>query len=187
MVVASFLVKDLHLHWRRGARYFIHHLRDGDLASDQHGWQWVAGCATDPAPWFRIFNPVRQGAQHDPHGEYVRRWVPELGEVPGPRCASRGRCARCRPVTRSGSSTTGPSGRRRCPLRRGAPLTATGPASPMSARRPARWKARLRSDQRRFGATLSRAPPDSTYSLVHATSASVAGLRSQYGLVPFVR
>jgi deoxyribodipyrimidine photo-lyase len=83
MVVASFLVKDLHLHWRRGARHFMRHLRDGDLASNQHGWQWVAGTGTDPAPYFRIFNPVSQGRQHDPDGTYVRRWVPELREVEG--------------------------------------------------------------------------------------------------------
>jgi deoxyribodipyrimidine photo-lyase len=84
MVVASFLVKDLHVHWRRGARWFMDHLRDGDLASNQHGWQWVAGTGTDPAPYFRVFNPVTQGRQHDPDGTYVRRWVPELRDVAGP-------------------------------------------------------------------------------------------------------
>ena len=84
MVVASFLVKDLHLHWRRGARHFMTHLRDGDLASNQHGWQWVAGTGTDAAPYFRVFNPVKQGLEHDPDGDYVRRWVPELRDVPGP-------------------------------------------------------------------------------------------------------
>jgi len=83
MVVASFLTKHLHLHWRRGARHFMQHLRDGDLASNQHGWQWVAGTGSDPAPYFRVFNPVKQGQDHDPDGEYVRRWVPELREVPG--------------------------------------------------------------------------------------------------------
>jgi deoxyribodipyrimidine photo-lyase len=83
MVVASFLVKDLHLPWQRGARHFMRHLRDGDLASNNHGWQWVAGTGTDPAPYFRVFNPVTQGRQHDPDGDYVRRWVPELREVPG--------------------------------------------------------------------------------------------------------
>ncbi len=84
MVVASFLVKDLHVDWRRGARWFMGHLVDGDLASNQHGWQWVAGTGTDPAPWFRVFNPVSQGLRHDPQGDYVRRWVPELAGVPGP-------------------------------------------------------------------------------------------------------
>ncbi len=83
MVVASFLVKDLHVWWGRGARHFMRHLRDGDLASNQHGWQWVAGTGTDAAPYFRVFSPVRQGQQHDPDGDYVRRWVPELRGVPG--------------------------------------------------------------------------------------------------------
>jgi len=84
MVVGSFLTKDLHLHWRRGARWFMQHLRDGDLASNQQGWQWVAGTGTDPSPYFRVFNPVRQGREHDPDGSYIRRWVPELRGVVGP-------------------------------------------------------------------------------------------------------
>lgn len=84
MVVASFLVKDLHIDWTRGARWFLDRLVDGDLASNNHGWQWVAGTGTDPAPYFRIFNPVTQGRAHDPDGDYVRRWVPELAGVPGP-------------------------------------------------------------------------------------------------------
>jgi deoxyribodipyrimidine photo-lyase len=83
MVTASFLTKDLHVHWWRGARHFLHHLADGDLASNNHGWQWVAGTGTDAAPYFRVFNPVAQGLQHDPTGDYVRRWVPELRDVPG--------------------------------------------------------------------------------------------------------
>ncbi|WP_262848439.1 cryptochrome/photolyase family protein [Mumia quercus] len=82
MVVASFLVKDLHLEWQHGARHFATHLVDFDLASNQHGWQWVAGCGTDAAPYFRVFNPVTQGKTFDPEGTYVRRWVPELAEVP---------------------------------------------------------------------------------------------------------
>lgn len=81
MVVASFLVKDLHLDWTRGAAHFLAHLVDGDLASNQHGWQWTAGTGTDPAPYFRIFNPVTQGERYDPGGAYVRRWVPELAAV----------------------------------------------------------------------------------------------------------
>ena len=84
MVVGSFLCKDLHLHWRRGARHFMQHLRDADLASNQQGWQWIAGTGTDPAPYFRIFNPVKQGQEHDPDGEYIRRYVPELRDVPAP-------------------------------------------------------------------------------------------------------
>jgi len=83
MIVGSFLCKDLHLHWRRGARHFMQHLRDGDLASNQQGWQWVAGTGTDPSPYFRVFNPVKQGRDYDPEGDYVRRWVPELRDVPG--------------------------------------------------------------------------------------------------------
>jgi deoxyribodipyrimidine photo-lyase len=78
MIVASFLVKDLHLEWTVGARYFMERLVDGDLANNQHGWQWTAGTGTDPAPYFRIFNPVLQGKKFDPDGAYVRRWVPEL-------------------------------------------------------------------------------------------------------------
>ena len=81
MIVASFLVKDLHLEWQHGGRHFMHWLVDGDLASNQHGWQWVAGCGTDAAPYFRIFNPVTQGSKFDPDGDYVRRWVPELRDV----------------------------------------------------------------------------------------------------------
>jgi len=83
MVVASFLVKDLHLPWQRGARLFMRRLVDGDLPSNQHGWQWVAGTGTDAAPFFRIFNPVLQGKTFDPDGEYVRRYVPELRGIPG--------------------------------------------------------------------------------------------------------
>ena len=83
MVVGSFLVKDLHLPWQRGARHFMKHLRDGDLASNSHGWQWLAGTGTDPAPYFRVFNPVVQGRTHDPDGDYVRRYLPELRELRG--------------------------------------------------------------------------------------------------------
>ncbi|MEO7061094.1 MAG: deoxyribodipyrimidine photo-lyase [Lapillicoccus sp.] len=83
MIVASFLVKDLHLEWTRGARHFMDHLIDGDLANNQHGWQWTAGTGTDAAPYFRVFNPVNQGEKFDPDGDYVRRWVPELRAVAG--------------------------------------------------------------------------------------------------------
>lgn len=83
MVVASFLVKDLHLPWQRGAAHFMRWLRDGDLASNAHGWQWTAGCGTDASPYYRVFNPVGQGEKFDPHGDYVRRYVPELAHLPG--------------------------------------------------------------------------------------------------------
>ena len=83
MVVASFLVKDLHLPWWRGARYFMRQLVDGDLASNQLNWQWVAGCGTDAAPYFRVFNPVTQSRKFDPDGAYIRSHVPELRGVTG--------------------------------------------------------------------------------------------------------
>ena len=81
MITASFLVKDLHIDWTRGARHFMVHLIDGDLASNQHGWQWTAGTGTDAAPYFRIFNPTSQGRKFDPDGDYIRRWVPELAAL----------------------------------------------------------------------------------------------------------
>jgi deoxyribodipyrimidine photo-lyase len=84
MVTASFLVKDLHQPWQRGAAWFMRHLIDADVANNQLGWQWVAGCGTDAAPYFRIFNPVTQGRRFDPDGDYIRRCVPELADVPDP-------------------------------------------------------------------------------------------------------
>ena len=82
MIVASFLVKDLHLPWQWGAKYFMKHLVDGDIASNQHGWQWTAGTGTDASPYFRIFNPISQGEKFDPDGTYVRTWIPELADTP---------------------------------------------------------------------------------------------------------
>lgn len=82
MVVASFLVKNLGLHWLEGARWFWDTLVDADLANNTLGWQWVAGCGADAAPYFRIFNPVLQGARFDSSGEYVRRWLPVLARMP---------------------------------------------------------------------------------------------------------
>ena len=82
MIVASFLVKDLHLPWQWGAKFFMKHLVDGDIASNNHGWQWTAGTGTDAAPYFRVFNPVLQGEKFDPDGNFVRAWIPELKDVP---------------------------------------------------------------------------------------------------------
>ena len=83
MITASFLTKDLHVWWPVGAQHFLDHLIDGDIASNNHGWQWVAGTGTDASPYFRVFNPVTQGRKFDPDGEYVRRWVPELRHLSG--------------------------------------------------------------------------------------------------------
>lgn len=78
MVVASFLTKHLLLHWEEGARWFWDTLVDADAGNNTMGWQWAAGCGADAQPFFRIFNPITQGQKFDPHGTYVRRWVPEL-------------------------------------------------------------------------------------------------------------
>ena len=83
MITASFLTKDLHVWWPVGARHFLDQLVDGDVASNNHGWQWVAGTGTDASPYFRVFNPITQGPKFDPDGDYVRRWVPELAHLPG--------------------------------------------------------------------------------------------------------
>ena len=91
MIVASFLVKDLHLQWQWGARWFLEQLVDGDIANNQHGWQWCAGSGTDAAPYFRVFNPTTQGQKFDPSGEYVRRWVPELADVDDVHALKEGR------------------------------------------------------------------------------------------------
>lgn len=82
MIVASFLVKDLHLEWQVGAKWFEDNLTDFDPASNAHGWQWTAGCGTDASPYFRIFNPVLQGLKFDPNGDYVRKYVAELAHIP---------------------------------------------------------------------------------------------------------
>jgi deoxyribodipyrimidine photo-lyase len=83
MIVASFLVKDLLIDWRWGERWFMQHLVDGDPASNNGGWQWTAGTGTDAAPYFRIFNPILQSKKFDPHGKFIRSWVPELRNVTG--------------------------------------------------------------------------------------------------------
>ena len=81
MVVASFLVKDLHLEWQHGANFFMKYLVDNDVASNSHGWQWTAGCGTDASPYYRIFNPIEQGKRFDPEGDYIRKYVPELAHL----------------------------------------------------------------------------------------------------------
>ena len=82
MVVASFLIKDLHISWQHGAAFFMERLIDGDPAQNHLNWQWVAGSGTDAAPYFRVFNPIIQSERFDPDGTYIRRYVPELADVP---------------------------------------------------------------------------------------------------------
>ena len=82
MIVASFLTKNLRQHWHHGARWFWDTLVDADLANNTLGWQWVAGCGADAAPYFRVFNPVTQAQEFDPEGTYLRRWLPELADLP---------------------------------------------------------------------------------------------------------
>jgi deoxyribodipyrimidine photo-lyase len=81
MVVASFLVKDLHLEWQHGERFFAEHLVDYDVASNAHGWQWTAGTGTDASPYYRVFNPIEQGRRFDENGDYIRRYIPELSHL----------------------------------------------------------------------------------------------------------
>lgn len=83
MIVASFLVKDLHLEWQLGADHFESLLTDYDPASNAHGWQWTAGSGTDASPYFRVFNPITQGLKFDPNGDYVRKYIPELRHIAG--------------------------------------------------------------------------------------------------------
>ena len=82
MITASFLVKHLRIHWQEGERYFRDCLLDFNEANNIAGWQWVAGCGADAAPYFRIFNPILQGERFDPLGDYVKKWIPELSSVP---------------------------------------------------------------------------------------------------------
>ena len=83
MIVASFLVKDLHLEWQQGAAWFETWLTDFDPASNSQGWQWTAGCGTDASPYYRVFNPILQGLKFDPNGDYVRKYVTELAHIDG--------------------------------------------------------------------------------------------------------
>ncbi|GAA0782058.1 deoxyribodipyrimidine photo-lyase [Roseibium denhamense] len=82
MIAASFLIKHLRIDWRHGEAWFRDTLVDADLANNSAGWQWVAGSGADASPYFRVFNPITQGAKFDPEGTYVRKWVPELAELP---------------------------------------------------------------------------------------------------------
>jgi deoxyribodipyrimidine photo-lyase len=81
MIVAMFLTKDLHIHWREGEKYFMQKLVDGDIPANNGGWQWSAGTGADAAPYFRIQNPWTQTKTYDPQGDYIKRWVPELKDV----------------------------------------------------------------------------------------------------------
>jgi deoxyribodipyrimidine photo-lyase len=83
MIVASFLIKDQLIDWRRGEAWFWDTLVDADLAQNAGNWQWVAGSGADAAPYFRVFNPIGQSRKFDPDGAYIRRWVPELARVEG--------------------------------------------------------------------------------------------------------
>ena len=82
MIVGSFLVKNLRIHWHHGQAWFWDTLFDADLANNSASWQWIAGCGADAAPYFRIFNPVTQGLKFDPDGSFIRKFVPELANVP---------------------------------------------------------------------------------------------------------
>ena len=145
MIVASFLVKDLHVEWQHGARHFMQHLVDGDLASNQHGWQWTAGCGTDAAPYFRVFNPVTQGQQVRPR----RRLRTPLGA----RARRRRRPARHRSTR---SSTTPRSAARRSPGGRGSGRDRA--ARPPPVRGPALLGQR-RLDRRRARRAARPRPP----------------------------
>ncbi|SCV74778.1 BQ2448_7807 [Microbotryum intermedium] len=83
MIVAMFLTKDLLLDWRLGEKYFMQQLIDGDLGSNNGGWQWSSSTGTDPQPYFRVFNPTAQSEKADPDGDYIRHWVPELSKIRG--------------------------------------------------------------------------------------------------------
>lgn len=80
MIAGSFLTKDLLITWTEGARWFWDRLVDADLANNTFGWQWIAGCGADAAPYYRVFNPIAQAARFDPNGDYVARWAPGCDE-----------------------------------------------------------------------------------------------------------
>ena len=82
MIVGSFLCKNLLTLWREGEKWFFDKLVDADLASNSAGWQWIAGCGADAAPYFRIFNPITQSLKFDTNGEYVKKYIPEIKNIP---------------------------------------------------------------------------------------------------------
>jgi deoxyribodipyrimidine photo-lyase len=82
MIVAMFLSKNLLINWQEGEKYFMEHLVDGDLASNNGGWQWSASTGTDAAPYFRIMNPETQSMRFDPEGKYIKKWISELKDCP---------------------------------------------------------------------------------------------------------
>lgn len=82
MIVANFLVKDLHIDWRRGEKFFMQHLIDGSFPANNGGWQWSASTGTDAVPYFRVFNPTSQSKKVDPDGSYIRKFVKELVNCP---------------------------------------------------------------------------------------------------------
>jgi deoxyribodipyrimidine photo-lyase len=108
MIVGSFLTKDLQQDWRIGEAHFMHHLLDGDVPSNNGGWQWIASTGTDPAPYFqRLFNPTTQAEKFDPDGEYVRRWCPDVGTDAYPEPIVDHAAARRRAIERYRAASRG--------------------------------------------------------------------------------
>ena len=124
MIVASFLVKDLHVEWQHGARHFMQWLVDGDLASNQHGWQWTAGCGTDAAPYFRVFNPITQGGSSTPRATTSGRGCPSCATPTTPTSPSTRSSTTRRSAARRWTGTRGSSDER--PPRPGQVLRAAG-------------------------------------------------------------
>ena len=170
LLAASFLVKDLLLPWQEGAAWFWDTLVDADLANNTLGWQWVAGCGADAAPYFRVFNPVTQGRRFDPDGAYVRRWVPELaGLAARARCTPRGWRRRKR--------SPAPASRSARPTRRRSSITARRACarSPPTTRGPRRAERRGAGAPPRAGQSSATISGTGRPSGPTVTSASVRG------------